>query len=222
MDNFNIIIIEDETFIALRIKQSLVKHNYTVVGIAQDSEEAIKYIHNNNIHLMLVDITISGFHNGIETVALIQKSFDIPAIFITSHQEDKFLEQASKVNFTGYIIKPFMEETLIREVKLAYLRFYSSQTKSLINLAPYVYDLGKQTLSKNDKEITLSKNEKFFLHILIVNKNKTVSNEQIDTLVWNDNPIDDVNRRHLLFRLRKKLPELDIETIKGIGYRLNI
>ncbi len=222
MDNFNIIIIEDETFIALRIKQSLVKHNYTVVGIAQDSEEAIKYIHNNNIHLMLVDITISGFHNGIETVALIQKSFDIPAIFITSHQEDKFLEQASKVNFTGYIIKPFMEETLIREVKLAYLRFYSSQTKSLINLTPYVYDLGKQTLSKNDKEITLSKNEKFFLQILIVNKNKTVSNEQIDTLVWNDNPIDDVNRRHLLFRLRKKLPELDIETIKGIGYRLNI
>ncbi|XOB62169.1 helix-turn-helix domain-containing protein [Campylobacterota bacterium DY0563] len=70
--------------------------------------------------------------------------------------------------------------------------------------------------------ITLSKNEKFFLHILIVNKNNTVSNEQIDTLVWNDNPIDDVNRRHLLFRLRKKLPELDIETIKGIGYRLNI
>jgi len=222
MNSFNILVIEDEVFIALRIKQSLEKHNYTVVGIAQDSEKAIKYIHNNNIHLMLVDITINGFHNGIETVSLIQKSFNIPVIFITSHQEDTFLEQASKVNFTGYIVKPFMEETLIREIKLAYLRFYSSQTKSLIDLSPYVYYPGKQVLSKDDKEITLGKNEKCFLHILIMNRQKIVPIEQIDTLVWNDNPIDDVNRRHLLFRLRKKLPELNIETIKGVGYKLNI
>lgn len=84
----------------------------------------------------------------------------------------------------------------------------------------YDYDIDHQILKKEKEEIILSKNEKFFLHILILNRNSVVHNETIDQLLWNDTPMDDVSRRHLLFRLRKKLPELQIETIKGVGYKL--
>lgn len=154
---------------------------------------------------------------------LIQESFDILTIFLTSHQEDKFLQQASEVNFTGYIIKPFIEENLIREVKLAYHRYSNNTNTDVLRLGEiYCYDLEKQILKKEKEEIVLSKNEKFFLHILILNRNTIVLNETIDQLLWNDTPIDDVSRRQLLFRLRKKLPELDIGTIKGTGYKLII
>lgn len=61
---------------------------------------------------------------------------------------------------------------------------------------------------------------KNFLHTLVLNRNQIVSNEQIDLLLWHDKPVEDTNRRQLLFRLRKKLPELNIETIKGQGYKL--
>jgi len=156
-------------------------------------------------------------------VKLIQKSFDILAIFLTSHQEDKFLKQASEVNFTGYLVKPFMEANLIREVKLAYHRYSNTLNDSFIKLKyNYAYDLNTQVLTKDNKEVILSKNEKFFLHILVLNKNSIVLNETIDQLLWNDIPVDDVSRRHLLFRLRKKLPELEIETIKATGYKLII
>lgn len=220
MNNFNILILEDETFIALRIKQLLEKHHYHVVGIATESEGAIDYINTYNIQLILADITIDGYLNGIETVALIQKSYDIPAIFLTSHQEDQFLEQAAQVNFLGYIVKPFIEETFIREIKLAYLRYCNKKDSTFIDISPYSYNLETQSLQKDFEEIMLGKHEKSCLHILISNKNTMVSNEQIDLLVWNDEPVDDLARRQLIFRLRKKLPELNIETIKGLGYKL--
>jgi DNA-binding response OmpR family regulator len=220
MKDFNILILEDESMIALRIKQSLEKNNFNVIGIAQDSTKAIDFIQEYKVDLILADITIKGYLNGIETVKLIQESFNISTIFLTSHQEDKFLQQASTVNFTGYIIKPFIEENLIREVKLAYHRCSPNTNSNLLKLGLYYYDINHQVLKKDKEEIILSKNEKFFLHILIINRNTVVLNENIDQLLWNDTPVDDVSRRHLVFRIRKKLPELVIETIKGIGYKL--
>lgn len=221
MKDFNILILEDESVIALRIKQSLERNHFNVIGIAQDSTQAINIIQEVKVSLILADITIKGHLNGIETVKLIQETFDIPVIFLTSHQEDKFLQQASNVNFTGYIVKPFIEESLIREVKLAYHRYANNINTNLLRIEEiYSYDIEHQVLKKEKEEIILSKNEKFFLHILILNRNTVVHNETIDHLVWNDTPIDDVSRRQLLFRLRKKLPELQIETIKGVGYKL--
>jgi len=221
MKNFNILILEDEALIALRIKQLLEKNSLCVIGIAQDSTQALHLIQEHKVDLILADITIKGDLNGIQTVKLIQESFNIPAIFLTSHQEEKFLKEASKVNFTGYIVKPFIEETLMREVKLAYHRYAQSTEHKLLRLTDaYVYDFDAKSLKKDGKDIVLSKNEKFFLNILISNRNSPVSNETIDQLLWADIPVDDVNRRHLVFRLRKKLPELKIETVTGVGYKL--
>jgi len=223
MNDFNILIIEDESIIALRIKQSLENYGFNVVGIVNDSVKAIDFIQNQQVELILADITIDGYLNGIETVKLIQKSFDIPAVFLTAHQEDKFLAQAAEVNFSGYIVKPYLEETLLREVKLSHHRFLNNTKKDLFELDDnYSYDLKLQTLKKDGEDVQLSKNEKFILHMLIDNKNKMVSNEQIDALIWPDKPIDDVSRRQLLFRLRKKIPEFNIQTIKGEGYKLII
>ncbi|MGB5918294.1 helix-turn-helix domain-containing protein, partial [Arcobacter sp.] len=57
-------------------------------------------------------------------------------------------------------------------------------------------------------------------YMLIQNKNSVISNEYVDLTLWHDNATYDENRRQLLFRLRKKVPELDIQTIKGVGYIL--
>lgn len=220
MKNFNILIIEDESLIALRIKRFLENHGYKVVGIAKDSTTAIEHIHNHNVNLIIADITISGELNGIETVELVQKSFDIPVIFLTSHQEDKFLKQAAKVNYKGFIVKPFIEEELIREVKLVFYHYDNDNSTLVLLPFNYVYNIQSQVIQKDSVDIILAKYEKFFLHTLILNRNQIVSNEQIDLLLWHDKPVEDTNRRQLLFRLRKKLPELNIETIKGQGYKL--
>ncbi|RXJ54101.1 response regulator [Candidatus Marinarcus aquaticus] len=220
MKTFNILIIEDEFLIALNLKQILERNNYKVIGIAKDSSSALFHVQNNKIDLILADIYIAGHLNGIETVKLIQNSFDIPVIFLTAHQEEKFLKQASQVNFLGYIVKPYFEETFLREVKLAYYTILNSHNNISLKLTQTLsYNIQEQSLKENEEEMILSRNEKQLLHLLVVNKNRIVLNEQIDSLLWHDNPVDDTTRRQLLFRLRKKLPQLNIQTIKGVGYK---
>ena len=155
-------------------------------------------------------------------MALIQKSFDIPAFFLTSHHEDRFLTQAARVNFTGYLVKPYLEEALIREVKLVYFRSrHNSAAGTSVELGGgYRYYTEEKSLHAPEGAVALTNSEKFFLHILIMNKNQVVSLEQLDALIWNDKAVDFGNRRQLLFRLRKKVPGLVIETIKGEGYKL--
>lgn len=223
MKTFNILIIEDELLIALNIKQILERNNYNVVGIAQDSESAIQYVKENSIQLILSDIRIKGDLNGIKTVKLIQESFNISAIFLTAHQEDNILKETSEVDFLGYIVKPFLEDTIIREVKLAYFKYCNETKKNTIKLTShYTYNLETQVIQDCSTEVTLGKQEQIFLHILISNSNQIVQNKHIDALLWYDKAVDDATRRQLLFRLRKKLPELDIETIKGVGYTLKL
>jgi len=60
MNDFNILILEDESMIALRIKQLLVKNNFNVIGIAPDCIKAINLLQQHNVHLILADITIKG------------------------------------------------------------------------------------------------------------------------------------------------------------------
>ncbi|XOB62031.1 response regulator [Campylobacterota bacterium DY0563] len=223
MNDFNILIIEDESLIAYKIKKILECENYNIVGIAKDSSKAIHLIQENDVNLIIADITILGFLNGIETVKLIQEGFSIPVIFLTAHQEEKFLKEASQVNYLGYLVKPFIEEDLIREVKLAYYHIKNKSEKNIIQLSDdYNYCIGTSVLKNKSEVIVLGKKEKCFFNILVLNKNNLVSNELVDLLLWNDKIIDDATRRQVLFRLRKKVPELDIETIKGEGYILKV
>jgi len=223
MKKIDILIIEDTVLTAQKIKRSLELAGYNVRGIANRSERALELIFQQHIDIMIVDINIKGDLNGIETAKLIQKNFNIPVIFLTSYHDDATLAEASSVNFSGYIVKPYLDAQLLREVKLASFRFgLNDTTKSVALNDGYTYDIQNKRLLKDEKEIKLTNKEEQFLHLLIQNKNTLVSNEYIDLLLWRDNVTYDENRRQLLFRLRKKVPDLDIKTLKGEGYILKI
>ncbi|PLY11120.1 MAG: hypothetical protein C0626_00695 [Arcobacter sp.] len=223
MKKINILIIEDTTLTAQKMKRTLEWAGYHVVAIASRSENALEAMFKEHVDIIIADINIKGELNGIETAKLIQKNFNVPVIFLTSYHDDTTLSDAASVNFTGYIVKPYLDAHLLREVKLASLRFGLNNKIESIKLDnEYVYDVQNKVLLKNNKEITLTKKEEQFLYILIQNKNSVISNEYIDLTLWHENTTYDENRRQLLFRLRKKVPELDIQTIKGVGYTLKI
>jgi DNA-binding response OmpR family regulator len=221
MKKINILIIEDTTLTAQKMKRTLQWAGYHVVAIASRSENALEAMFKEHIDIIIADINIKGELNGIETTKLIQKNFNVPVIFLTSYHDDTTLAEASSVNFTGYIVKPYLDAHLLREVKLASLRFGLNNKIEAIRLDnEYIYDVQNKVLLKNNQKITLTKKEEQFLYILIQNKNSVISNEYVDLTLWHDNATYDENRRQLLFRLRKKVPELDIQTIKGVGYIL--
>ena len=224
MEKIQILIIEDEALIARHIQKTLERKGYQVIAICNNADDVFSTMLHAPVNLVLSDIQIKGEIDGIELAEVIQKSFNVPVIFLTSYCDDKTLKRATNIHFESFIVKPYLEEHLLREIKLALLKQSShSNQKKLVELGnDYVYSIQERKLFFKKTIIELTKKEQYFLYILVKNLNNVVSSEQINLALWYEKVVDDESRRQLLFRLRKKVPLLDIETVKGKGYILKV
>jgi len=112
MDQIKIVIVEDESIVALDIKKSLRKLGYTVTGRAKSGSEAIKKVEETCPDLVLMDVGIKGDMDGIETAKRIQAEFNIPIIYLTAHSDEATLKRAKLTKPAGYLIKPFEDREL--------------------------------------------------------------------------------------------------------------
>ena len=102
-----IVIVEDEIIVAWDLEQRLESLGYEVVGIAPSGADAINLVKNNEVDLILMDITLKGNLNGIETAILIKKDFDIPIVYNSANSDFKTLEEIKKTKPYKYLTKPF-------------------------------------------------------------------------------------------------------------------
>ncbi|SFM71297.1 response regulator [Methanolobus profundi] len=121
--DIKILVVEDESIIALNIKKKLKSFGYTVPAMATTGEDAIKMAEITFPDLILMDVRLKGEMDGIQTAAEIRKKFDIPIIFLTAYSDDKVLERAKKTEPYGYIVKPFKANDLKSNIEVALYRF---------------------------------------------------------------------------------------------------
>ena len=107
-----ILIVEDESIVALEIRDRLLKMGYSVPTAVNSSDRAIQKTNEIHPDLILMDIIIKGDKDGIETAGLINEKYDIPIIFLTAHSDVKTLQRAAEKTPYGYILKPFKEKEL--------------------------------------------------------------------------------------------------------------
>ena len=119
MEDTKILVVEDESIIALNIKKKLKGFGYTVPAIAATGEEAIKMAEITFPDLILMDVRLKGDMNGVEAAEEIRKSFDIPVIYLTAYSDDEVLEEAKKTEPYGYIVKPFKANDLHSNIEIA-------------------------------------------------------------------------------------------------------
>ncbi len=119
MSKANILIVEDESIIALDIRSNLESHGYQVVGQADRGEDAIKKAGELHPDLILMDINLKGEMDGIEAAAKIRAQFDLPVIFLTAFADQTTLERARQAEPYGYILKPFEEHELTIAIEMA-------------------------------------------------------------------------------------------------------
>jgi signal transduction histidine kinase len=122
MANGKILIVEDESIIALDIEQSLLKLGYTVVAIAACAEDALQATAEFQPDLVLMDIQLQGERDGIETSALIQQGFQLPVVYLTAHADADTLQRAKLTQPFGYILKPFEDQDLTTAIEIALSR----------------------------------------------------------------------------------------------------
>jgi PAS domain S-box-containing protein len=119
VDVKKILIVEDETIVALDIETKIAKMGYEVVGSVTTGEAAIDKVKETRPDLILMDISLEGDIDGIEAAGRIQRHFDIPIIYLTAHSHPQTLERAKITEPYGYIVKPFERGSLHATIEMA-------------------------------------------------------------------------------------------------------
>jgi DNA-binding NarL/FixJ family response regulator len=112
-------IVEDESIIAFELKISLMKLGYDIVGIANNSSNAIDMALKEKPNLILMDINIKGSTDGIETAKQILKELNVPIIYLTAYANNDTIARASATNNSGYLLKPFVISKLKESIEKA-------------------------------------------------------------------------------------------------------
>ena len=110
MANPRVLVVEDDEVILNIEKWRLSKLGFDVCGSARTGAAALECAAKMQPDIVLMDISLSGEMDGIETAMQIKKNFTIPVIFVTTHTHGKILSRARAVNPDGFIKKPFEDD----------------------------------------------------------------------------------------------------------------
>jgi two-component system, response regulator PdtaR len=152
-----IMIVEDESIVAMDLGFRLQKEGYEVVGTADNSEEAISLFKEQQPDLVLMDININGPKDGIETAKAIKKIQEIPLIFLTAFSQQEYVNRAKDVNPSAYLVKPFNNDSLYTSIQIAIHNF------AILKNKPAATTEDKEEKEDPGKEPILFFNNYFFV-----------------------------------------------------------
>ncbi len=114
-----ILIVEDETVIALELEDRLQRMGYAVAGSAPNGKAALQMIEAARPDIVLMDINLKGARDGIEIAEEIRARYDIPVIYLTAYADHATLRRARDTTPFGYLLKPFREAELHANIEMA-------------------------------------------------------------------------------------------------------
>ena len=123
ISKIRIVVVEDESIIAMELKDRLRKLGYEVPAVVSSGEEAIQKTCELNPDLVMMDIMLEGKIDGVEATKQIHRQFDIPVVYLTAYSDDSTLERAKLTEPYGYVLKPFDERELYTTIEIALYKY---------------------------------------------------------------------------------------------------
>lgn len=223
MMSFRIYLVEDDGNLNSILSSYLQKEGWQVTSFCtgEAAREAIK----DAPHLWILDIMLPDI-DGYQLIREIKTlSPDIPVIFISARDTDIDRVVGLELGSEDYLPKPFLpRELVIRAHKLlerVYIDIAKQRKISTIALPPYTINPTSRIAKLKEEVLELTSKEFDLLLFFVKNQGQALSRDQILSYIWGedyfgtDRVVDDLVRR-----LRKKMPELHIETMYGYGYRM--
>jgi PAS domain S-box-containing protein len=118
MSKATVLIVEDDGILAMNLHNMLEFMDYKVAGPLASGEEAIAFVPKHPVDLVLMDIELAGTMNGITAAETINRTTDIPVVFLTGFSHDPLLAQAKVAAPYGYLIKPVSERELAATLEM--------------------------------------------------------------------------------------------------------
>ena len=222
MNDYRILVVDDEEDLCEILKFNLENEGYEV-DTANSAEEALK-MDISSYNLLLLDVMmgeISGFKMA-NMLKKYKKTAHVPIIFITAKDTENDTVTGFNLGADDYISKPFSLREVIARVKAVLRRTATVETEKAPEQITYqtlTIDITKKKVSIDDEEVALTKKEFEILFLLLQNKGRVFSREDILARIWSDEVyvLDrtiDVN----ITRLRKKIGIYGKRIVTRLGY----
>ncbi|MGB0165697.1 MAG: response regulator transcription factor [Luteibaculum sp.] len=222
-NNFRILLVDDEQDIIDIIKYNLEKEDFKV-EFATNGKEGIEIAKKFRPHVILLDVMMPEM-DGIETCSVIRSTPEISdtlIAFLTARSEDYSQIAGFEAGADDYIPKPIKPRVLISRVKALLRRSGSEEEKvSTTNLGDLEINKEKYLVTKSGSELSLPKKEFELLALLVSKPGRVFTREVILNSVWgNEVVVGDRTIDVHIRKLREKIGDEYIKTVKGVGYKI--
>lgn len=224
--NYKILLVDDESDILEFLSYNINKEGFEVYT-ASNGKEAIEIAKKIKPHLILLDVMMPEM-DGIETCEIMRQDKKLQntiIAFLTARGEDYSQIAGFEAGGDDYIAKPVKPKVLISRIRALLKRFNPTTNQKsgddlIIKQSNLIIDKEKYIVIKDEKELVLPKKEFELLVLLISKPDRVFTRDEIFSAVWGDNII--VGDRTIdvhIRKLREKIGDNHIKTIKGVGYK---
>ncbi|MBD3808422.1 MAG: response regulator transcription factor [Epsilonproteobacteria bacterium] len=211
-----IVLTEDDKSLNFAIKLLLEKNGHKIYAF-ENPDDLINTLDDiGKIDLFILDINLPGM-DGLELMEHLKLYKNSNFIIISGYTDISHISHAFNIGCEDYLKKPFEIEELLIRVKKIEKKLYP---KSIVSFGDiYSYDFENKILTKNDKQITLTKRESSIIEILLKNIGKVVSLDNLCQNVWQEE-VSNNTISATMYRLRNKIDDNIILTFRDVGYMI--
>ena len=216
----SILLVEDESSISDFIKGELEYEGYKVC-VKDDGRLGLEEALKNEYDLVILDVMLPSM-NGFEICRRLKKEKNTTVIMLSA--KDRVMDKVNglQIGADDYIPKPFAIEELLARIEVVFRR-ENNLNNSIVRFKDITININSRTVKKNNNEINLTNKEYELLMVLIDNKNKVVTREELLEKIWGYNyepetNVIDVYVRYLRTKLSNENKEEYIQTVRSVGY----
>jgi DNA-binding response OmpR family regulator len=216
----NILLIEDDDILSETVEEFLIEHGHHV-DTTQSIEKAEELLYENRYDLIVLDVNLPD-GDGFTFLRDLRKSgIHTPTIYLTSRDRIEDLETGFASGGDDYLRKPFeLKELLLRVETLLKRNFYRENASYVVIDEHIKYDMLKERLFVDEKEVKLGKKEKRLLKLFMQHIEEVIPHERIFEYVWDyDEEPSDAALRTYIKNLRKIVGKEKIVSFKKQGYQ---
>ncbi|MFY2153206.1 response regulator transcription factor [Mammaliicoccus sciuri] len=216
MNGYHILVVEDGKIISKNLKL-LFEQNNAKVTVDSTGNEVLNCL--NKIHLIVMDIMLPQ-NDGLSLTDIIRERTDIPIIYLSA-RSDIDSKMKGLNNGDDYLTKPFDPRELMSRINNLLKNYYGDKKMMIHDLE---IDLKARTVMKDNNYINFTQTESIIFFYLVSNIDLNLTKEQIMNYVWQDGNAYENTLNVYIKKIRSKINDSQseiIETIYGIGYRLN-
>ena len=221
MPKYSLLYVEDEPRIRSMVVDYLQNH-FSIIYEASDGIKAWDIYNEKLPNIIITDIQMPKM-NGLEFVERIREDDKTtPILITTAFTTTEYLLKAVELKLVKYLIKPIEEDSLLEALELSFEEIESNSPTVVQLTLKHKYDTYNHTLTLDKEIINITSSQIKLLNILIKNRNRVVSYQEIENYVWGYGEMSNAAIRSLVNSIRIIIDKKFIQNISKTGYQIKL